>query len=132
MTNNDLRRKLLAWLLEEEAVILVSFLVDGVDLPGGVCPHSGGVLSLNVGWNLANPIGDLTLGEEHLSGVFSFNREPHHVRIPWGNIVTYSLMDAEFTPIPLQSVMFLIDAMAEIQAEEESPPPPTRHLKSVN
>ena len=98
MNSNDLKRKCLEMMMDEEAIILVTFLVEGATFPKHVSQGQS-FMGLHVGWDMPLPIDGLMLDpEKGLCGRFSFNRQPYDVVIPWENMMSYSLLDGNLLP----------------------------------
>ncbi len=63
-------------------------------LPDSVRARYVDTVVLHVGYDLPVPIVDLVIDEEGIAGVFSFNRTPTRLYIPW-NAVTVAAIDGE-------------------------------------
>ena len=86
-----LRRSVIEGLLRELdfIMVVVNPAYPEVELPGPLRESSQPV-ALHIGYRMALPIPDLTLGDTGIEGTLSFDRTPHRCRLPWGSIVQVS------------------------------------------
>jgi hypothetical protein len=110
-----LRRSVIQQLLGELDFILVVVnpAHPGVELPRPL-RESGQPVALHVGFRMALPIPDLSLGDEAIEATLSFNRSPHHCRIPWGSIVQITVEEEHL-------VWLCPDAVSRGEAREPEP-----------
>ncbi|HEU4410445.1 MAG TPA: ClpXP protease specificity-enhancing factor SspB [Polyangiaceae bacterium] len=89
-------------------------------------------LVLQVGYQMAVPIPDLTVGDEALSGTLSFNRAPFLCSIPWSSV--FALVSSEgrgmvWPPDVPPEVASQIQGQRP-QAPVEAPPKPAKKGRS--
>ena len=89
-----LKRQIVTQLLEEEDFILmlVHPQIPGVVLPDDLMSSKQPV-GINIGWRMAIPAPDLTLGEDNISCTLSFNQTPFFCEFPWSSIMQVSVSD---------------------------------------
>lgn len=89
-----LKRQIVTQLLEEEDFILmlVHPQIPGVVLPDDLMKSTQPV-GINIGWRMAIPAPDLTLGEDKVSCTLSFNQTPFFCEFPWPAIMQVSASD---------------------------------------
>lgn len=120
-----LRRKVIEDLLEELDYILVVVnpAHPEVELPRPL-RESGQPVALHIGFRMAVPIPDLTVGEAGIEATLSFNRSPHHCRLPWSSIVQITVDDEHL-------VWLCPDAVARGEAREREESESKPKLKLV-
>ncbi len=136
MRDTELRREVLKLMMDTEEVI---FLVLLASYPGVVIPKEhiteAGTVGLHVGWDLPVPIGGLELGDKALKGIFSFNRVPTEVVVPWRAILALAYTDVQNSPRDDAQLAFpmLKDEMGGGVEPDPEPAIPSRgHLKVMN
>lgn len=80
------KQKTLIWMLKEypKVLVLLDPRVEGVVVPEYL--KESLPLGVDLGLHLPIPIRDLEMNSEGFSVTLSFNREPHHVTIPWDSV----------------------------------------------
>ena len=132
MDGNELRCESLKLMMGAEEVVLVVAAATGdIEIPDGVANDAGTVV-LNVGWNLINPIRELQLDKLGLSGIFSFNREPAKVFIPWENMLMYSFVDGDLAPRAGEKIAWPYEITPQMEEDPPEATPTGGHLKVVN
>ncbi len=75
-------------------------------------------LVLQVGYQMAVPIPDLTVGDEALTGTLSFSRSPFQCSIPWSSV--FALVSGETG----RGMVWPPDVPPEVASQMQAPKPP--------